>query len=350
MNIKMTFRRKLMSLGLGLLLSGFLLPKKAMADNPAEKLFKKALNYIAQIILQYYGKTWYENTKKQMEEFSDYNQENTIEQKNKMRENLARLGDSSNAVQKSQYEKELQIETAPSVYPCGNEQMVSIDRNVDAARKATINTSGISTIDSSNENASASVISSAPYQFDSPKAKSRFDYELLTESFGYRNNDESHQYEIAMSCVEKLMGPEPMYQSAGIMDVDSSTDRYHNLILNNIAMRNMVRNSLHSLIAKRKKSPLLQQYPSDMDSIVENYNVSEGVSFLETLAIQVDMYSTGSDFMTKVNEYAGLTPLTIVLAEMKALENKLLMEISSAQETIRRIESIDVLASASSKR
>jgi hypothetical protein len=346
----MKFRRKLISIGAGLLLSVFLFPKKALAESAAEKLFKQALNYIAQIILQYYGSTWYENTKKQMEEFSEYNQENTTEQMNKMRENLARLGDSSNAVKQAQYEKELQIETAPSVYPCENEQIILIAGSVDAERKATISASGSSYIDSSSDNASSSVVASTPYKFDSSKAKSRFDYELLTDSYGYRNNGKSDQFEIAMSCVEKLMGPEPLYQSAGVVNVDSNTSRYHNLILNQVAMRNIVRNSLHTLIAKRKKSPLQQQYPSDMSSIVDNYNVSEGVSLLETLAIQVDMYSTGSDFMLKVNEYAGLTPLTIVLTEMKALENKLLIEISTAQETIRRIESVDVLASASSKR
>ncbi|WHF57933.1 hypothetical protein OCF84_20675 (plasmid) [Shewanella xiamenensis] len=97
------------------------------------------------------------------------------------------------------------------------------------------------------------------------------------------------------------------------------------------------------LINKRRKVSLEQQYDSTLNYIVEPYNPEQGISFLESLSIQVDMYSEGSDLMRKISEYAGLTPLMITLCEMEALENKLSHEIMVAQIELSRIDAYELL-------
>lgn len=321
----------------------------ARADKATDALFKKFLNYVAQIIIQYYGSTWYQNTKKQMEEFSKTNQENTIEQKNKFRENIARLADSANTVAKTQYDQQLKIETAPPPYLCNDEQITANAKLVEDRRLVTETQGGLASIDTGSKGGSSpttnkSKIKISPVaEFDSNETKGRFDFELLTETFGLREFGAVNQYLLAMSCIEKLVGPEPDYQSASIQNVSYSTKNYQNEILSEVWNRNAVRLSLMSLIAKRKKFPIAKPYPPEMDSIIKTYNVGEGLSLIESLAIQVDMYSAGGDFMQKVSGYAGFTPLTIILAEMKALENKLMHEITGAKEHILKLEAIDVL-------
>ncbi|WHF57932.1 hypothetical protein OCF84_20670 (plasmid) [Shewanella xiamenensis] len=151
-------------------------PKNASAISSAEeKLFKKALNYIAQIIIRYYGNTWYENTKKQMEDFSEYNQKNTEEEKNQLRENLGRLGDSYNQVLKSQYDTELKIETAPSLYDC---ELESVNVNSVKAEKA------VSLKHVEIQNQSKLTGGKVTSEFNDPVAKTDFSFELLTDVLG----------------------------------------------------------------------------------------------------------------------------------------------------------------------
>lgn len=345
----MNFRRKFLFYIFVITVFFSLKPSVARADKATDELFKKFLNYVAKIIIQYYASAWFQNTKKQMEDFSKTNQDNTIEQQNKFRENLARLADSANTVAKSQYDQQLKIETAPPPYICDAVQVTANAKQVEISRLGTDYQRGFASIDSrsasgANTATYSSKIKISPVaQFDSPETKGRFDFELLTETYGLRETGIVNQYLLAMSCIEKLMGPEPEYQSVGVKNVSYNTKNYQNEILSKVWNRNAVRLSLMSLVTKRKKYPISKPYPSEMDSIVKNYNVDEGLSLMESLAIQVDMYSAGSDFMQKVNNYAGLTPLTIIIAEMKAFENKLLHEITEAKEQILKLEAIDSL-------
>lgn len=310
-------------------------PKNANAISSAEeKLFKKALNYIAQIIIRYYGNTWYENTKKQMEDFSKYNQENTEDEKSQLRENLGRLADSYNQVLKSQADNDLKIETEPNIYQC---EIEAVNTNGIKAEKAV----SLNVIDKVN---TSKLIGGKPIsEFDNPVAINDFSFELLTDVLGYDTSNSDNQYMRANSLVEKILGPEPKLNSFETEIRSGETINYQNRILSKLAMRNATKSSLNWLINKRRKVSLEQQYDASMDKIVSAYNPEKGISYLESIAIQVDMYSAGSEFMSRINEYAGMTPLMSTICEMTALENKLMHDIMTAQIELSRLEAYDLL-------
>lgn len=338
----MILRRKFNSILIGLLMWAAVAPR-AIADSPDEILFKKVLNYIAQAILRYYASVWYENTKKQMEEFGDYNEKNIEEKQNKFRENIARLGDSYNQVIKTQYDKQMQIEAQPTIYPCSSESTTKNSVSIESTTAKRVSQNSRSMIVGGQVNPNAAIVRNKIATFDDPKANQNFDFELLTDVIGYKEDSDYNQYKLAHSIVDKLVGPEPLMYSSNIEEASFNSIKHRNAEISNVAMRNLIKTSLEWLISKRKKNLIDEPYDSSLDSIIKPYNVEDGVSFLESLSIHVDMYSAGGEFLEKVTEIGGLTPLAITLVEMKALENKLLFEVAKANDIISKLSAIELL-------
>ncbi len=323
-------RRKFVSwmVGAGIAIGAMLFPRVVRASSAEDDLFKRVLNYIAQVIIRYYGSTWYENTKKQMEEWSEWNQENTKEEENRMRADLSKLGDSYNATSKVLADEELKRETQPSPYACISEDIASVAARVDASsRNGNHGVYGYSSMNSEQANAGKTY----SHENKDELAKSLNVSQLFAPK-GY--SDE--QRNAVMEMIPVIVGPKPK-----VSETMSSLKSARMLALN--GMFNLVEQSLQQ-IASRRIRVANTSPPGEMQQVA--INGQGDMSLLEALDADVALYAGGGSLTGKMNEEGviiGKTPLRAVLSEMTALENRLLFEIASARGQINKLDAALVL-------
>ncbi|MFV7771973.1 hypothetical protein [Shewanella marisflavi] len=323
-------RRKVVSLlaGLGLGLGVMLLPRAARASSAEDKLFKKVLNYIAQAIIRYYGATWYENTKKQMEEWSEWNQKNTSEEENRFRADLSKLGDSYNATTQVITEEELKRETQPSPYACISEEAATVGAGVDEQYR-------------NSQQGDFGFSSETPETANSNQKYSHSDKEQLAEKLnvgqlfvpkGY--SDE--QREAVLEMIPVIVGPKPK-----VTDTMNRIKAAQMLSINGLL--NLVEQSLRQ-VARRRTRAANSTPPGEMQNVA--MNGQGNMSLLEALDAEVSLYAGGGSLTSILNTEGGVigkTPLRAMLSEMNALENRLLLEVAEVRSQINKLDAAYVL-------
>ncbi|MCZ4337791.1 hypothetical protein [Shewanella colwelliana] len=314
--------------GLGLGLGVMLLPKAAIASSADDELFKKVLNYIAQAIIRYYGATWYENTKQQMEEWSEWNQKNTSEEENRFRADLSKLGDSFNATTQVIEEEELKRETQPSPYACISEDAAVVGAGVDEQyRNSQQGEFGFSPenpeITNSNQKYSHS---------DKDKLVEKLNVGQLFVLKGYS----AEQLESVLEMIPVIVGPKPK-----VTDTMNQLKAAQMLSINGLL--NLVEQSLRQL-ARRRTRTANSSPPGEMQNVA--MNGQGNMSLLEALDAEVSLYAGGGSLTSNLNTDGGLigkTPLKAVLSEMNALENRLLLEVAEVRSQLNKLDAAYVL-------
>tara|TARA_R110002033_G_scaffold135713_3_gene175301 strand:+ start:29910 stop:30953 length:1044 start_codon:yes stop_codon:yes gene_type:complete len=347
----MNLRRKLIGMMVGGILGTMLsvYSKKAKAG-PEEKLFEYALQYIAEIIIKYYGNTWYENTKEQIGDWGKNNGEKTVEEENTLRVDFAKFGDAINATSKEVANKELMADTEPTPLNCTGGQLNELRKNgVENTKNQTQNRANLRHTQIKN-------FSSGPPQTDSFSVDLSTDegvlalsasindaVDLLMNSTGYTAAELKKIDEFFNASLPQL--PEINLNGEGF-----KADRSNAKNATQIAQINEVKAALDYLISKRTKfkAPVLD---SGLIEVSKNYRNFEGLSDFEILQMNVDLYTKNKELNSKLNGengFVSFVPVGIVLSELKSIENKLLIDINHVDNTVTKLLAVQSLSEQSS--
>ncbi|GGB65922.1 hypothetical protein GCM10011607_28290 [Shewanella inventionis] len=350
----MNLRRKLVAVIFGGLLGAAvnLYSKKAQA-NPLDDLFEEALEYISDIIIRYYGQRWYENTQEQMQEWGEFNGDQTVQEENTLRVDYARLGDSLNATEKELANRELMADTEPTPLDClGGESNIikeagKVSVENEKALRSNLRNPNIKTLsDNSREGIDDYQIDISNDEGVNALSASIADpVNYLMNGFGYTAPE--------LDAINQFMAASmPRTEQINLIGVGSRADRKNGERASRIAKVNVVKSTLDHLLAKRTKVQV-----GNLDSRLEdlakyyyrNNNSSLGLSDSEILQINVDLYTKNKELNAKVNGsegFASFVPIGILLSEMKSIENKLISEIAETDSEINKLLAIQCLLEA----
>ncbi|MBE8233465.1 MAG: hypothetical protein HAW67_06975 [Endozoicomonadaceae bacterium] len=300
------------------------------SSNPLEELFEQVVGFIAEAIIQYYAGEWLDGTKDQVNEYNDNKNEQTEKDKNLEREAYGRLADSINAVSVEIDNNLLMRETEPPFYPCNSGALVIAAKGLNQKVQEDINNQSTNINDSN-----VSQYEGNP-EFSPDNLRANFNIELLTDNLGLSNTGTDGEQKLALGLIDKIVGVGVDVKTPPESSPSGLTKLNFAVHAEKISRFNLIKNSLHFLFAQRAKhqNTIL---PSEVSHIENQYRPNLGLSKLELLAIDVDMYSQNGELLTKINGESGpsaLSPLVITLCEMKAVENKLLLEITERKRKI----------------
>jgi len=342
MNLRRKFIGMVTGCALGALLGAY--SKKASAG-PQDDLFEYALQYIADIIIQYYAGTWYNNTKEQIGEWGQNNGEQTVEEENTFRYDFARFGDAINAVSKEIANRELIADTEPTPLNCvggsSNELKVSAKAVLDSKVEQRARNRDVDIKDlNSDEKEMDSFDVNLSNEKDVIELSSRINdtVSLLMNGTGYTPDE--------IAKIDSFFGASiPELSQINSNGEGFKLDRLNAERATLIAQVNTAKSAIDYLIAKRAKSSF-GAINADLDVVASNYRKNLGLSDFEILQINIDLYTKNRDLNSKVNGkegYSSFVPVGILLCEMKAIENKLLTDINSVDLIASKLMAIQSL-------
>ncbi|MBO1897682.1 hypothetical protein HNW13_018245 [Shewanella sp. BF02_Schw] len=347
----MNIRRKLLGMMFGGILGTMLsvYSKKAEA-NLDEDLFEYALQYIAEIIITYYGNTWYQNTQDQIGEWGQNNGEKTIEEENTLRVDFAKFGDAINATSKEVANKELMADTEPTPLNCTGGQLNEL-RNYGVT-----NTKSQTQARATLRNTEIKNFSSGTPQTDQFDVDLSTDAEILALSSSINDavnllmNGSGYTSEELTKIDVFFNASLPQIPEINLNGEGFKADRSNAKKATQIAQINTAKVALDYLISKRTKFnvPTLD---AGLNEVSRNYRKEQGLSDFEILQMNVDLYTKNKELNSKLNGESGFVsfvPVGIVLSEIKSIENKILLDINEVDNTITKLLAIQSLSELSS--
>jgi hypothetical protein len=343
----MNIRRKLLGIFAGLFIGVIInvSPRKAYASAESD-LFEKALQYIANIIIKYYAGTWYNNTKDQMEDWGSFNGENTVEEENRQRVDFAKMADSMNATNNEIANKELMAATEPTPIDCMGENANSIKLESKKAIEMSNNAAKLS-----REHAAITLESVEEYydqDFDVKIDSKSYIETLATEidkaAFMLLNNSGLTATELAQV---KIFIKRSMPRDIPINMVGESfrNDRNNAKIASRLAKINIIKAIIDEVLTKKTKN-ITSIQSSSINDLGYFYRGHLGLSDSEVLMVNVEMFTRNSELIGKMNGTAGfinVTPILIVLCEMKSVENVLWKNLMDLDSNITKLLAIEIL-------
>ncbi|QIR16504.1 hypothetical protein [Shewanella aestuarii] len=325
-------------------------PKKAHA-NPLDDLFKEALKYIADIIIKYYGQRWYENTKEQIGDWGEFNQDKTVEEENTLRIDYARLGDAINATEKELANRELMADTEPTPLNCVGGEATALKQ----ASKESVVKEKVTRSNNRNPNVKTSGNNSPIDIDDYDTGLHTDDGEELSEKIGsaceYLMNGIGYTQDELETINGFMSANLPVMPQINLIGEGARADRKNAKRATRIAQINTIKSALDHLLAKRTKHQT-SGLDARLEDLAKHYyrdgNSAYGLSDAEILQINVDLYTKNKELNNKVNGESGFVsyvPVGILLSEMKSVENKLLAEINEIDQELNKLMAIQSLLS-----